>query len=486
MSLRGRTRRLAAAAARAYADSPHAAAAADIARGLDEPLRVAIAGRVKAGKSTLLNGLIGQQLAATDAGECTRIVTWFQNGRAYRVLLYPRSGAAVQLPFSDTGSLADLDLLGHAPSAVERLVVDWPSQQLRGLTLIDTPGLGSVRTEVSGRTRELLAVEGAQSSPADAVIYLMRHVHGEDVSFLETFHDAGGEGRPVNTVGVLSRADEVGHSRTTALDSARRIAARYESDPRVRRLCHSVLPVAGLLASFAGTLRETEYQTLRALSGLDESQRRQLLLSTDRFIRLDTSGAADPATRIELLRRIGLFGARVSVELIRSGGARHSTELAEHLKRLSGIAPLQRLLRTQFAARADVLKARTALLALDRLFHLATPPDALARQSEEVRAGAHEFTEIRLIDALREDPTLLDPKDVPEAERLLGGQGPDAHSRLGLTPDADGARLRSAAFERLARWQREAEDPVATRQTRAAARILIRTCEGMLAAWGAD
>ena len=54
-------------------------------RRLDEPLRVAIAGRVKAGKSTLLNALVGERLAATDAGECTRIVTWYRHGLGYRV-----------------------------------------------------------------------------------------------------------------------------------------------------------------------------------------------------------------------------------------------------------------------------------------------------------------------------------------------------------------------------------------------------------------
>ena len=38
---------------------------------------VAIAGKVKAGKSTLLNALVGEEIAPTDAGECTRVVTWY-------------------------------------------------------------------------------------------------------------------------------------------------------------------------------------------------------------------------------------------------------------------------------------------------------------------------------------------------------------------------------------------------------------------------
>ena len=61
---------------------------------LDEPLRVAIAGKVKAGKSTLLNALVGEELAPTDAGECTRIVTWYRDGITYRVTLEPSDGRA--------------------------------------------------------------------------------------------------------------------------------------------------------------------------------------------------------------------------------------------------------------------------------------------------------------------------------------------------------------------------------------------------------
>ena len=47
----------------------------DVRRRLSEPLRVAIAGRLKSGKSTLVNALIGRRVAPTEVGECTRIVT---------------------------------------------------------------------------------------------------------------------------------------------------------------------------------------------------------------------------------------------------------------------------------------------------------------------------------------------------------------------------------------------------------------------------
>ena len=71
---------------------------------IDGPLRVAIAGKVKAGKSTLLNAMVGEMMAATDAGECTRIVTWYQYASAPRLTMFPKKGAPLRCrPTAATG-----------------------------------------------------------------------------------------------------------------------------------------------------------------------------------------------------------------------------------------------------------------------------------------------------------------------------------------------------------------------------------------------
>src|SRR3954462_1821443 len=57
-----------------------AAGFAEVLRRLGAPLQVAVAGRIKSGKSTLVNALIGRRVAPTDIGECTRLVTRFQYG----------------------------------------------------------------------------------------------------------------------------------------------------------------------------------------------------------------------------------------------------------------------------------------------------------------------------------------------------------------------------------------------------------------------
>jgi hypothetical protein len=468
-----------------YSDSPQATGwlRMHLAR-FDEPLRVAIAGKVKAGKSTLLNALVGEAVAPTDAGECTRVVTWYEDGNAPKVMLYPRAAAPRQIPIHRHDGALQLDLGGTPVEQVDRLVVDWPSQSLRGTTLIDTPGIDSLSTDTSARSHQFLAPEDAPTA-ADAVVYLMRHLHSGDVRFLESFQDQGvARATSVNTIAVLSRADEIGVGRLDALISAKRIASRYRSDDKLRDLCQTVVAVAGLLAQTGRTMKQVEFAALTELSTLPREEMDGLLLSADRFVTAPSTASLSSEARAALLGRFGLFGIRLGVTLIRQG-VTDPAKLSAELVRRSGLDDLREVLAIQFTERRDLLKARSALLALDLVLHREPRPAAqpLAVELERIMSGAHEFAELRLLSALRSGAVKVPDAVRVEAERLLGGDGGAAGARLGL-PDggaADPATARAAAMDALSRWRRRAENPLSSRALADTARVVVRSCEGILA-----
>jgi len=448
------------------------------------PLRVAIAGKIKAGKSTLLNALVGEELAPTDAGECTKIVTWYHRGDQPQVFLHPRSGAAEAAFFSrETGAL-DIDLAGREPSEVDRIEVSWPTSRLTELTLIDTPGIASISTDLSARTLRVLTPEDDRPPVVDAVLYLLRHTHASDVRFLESFHDDDlAHGTPMNAVGVLSRADEIGSCRLDALDVAERVGQRYQAEPRLRRLCPVIVPVAGLLGHAAVSLREPEYRALAALATAPPPDVDLLLLTADRFAARPSTVPVTELERQHLLGRLGLFGVRLGVELIRQDTVRSATELSTELTKRSGMDRLRAVLLRQFTERSKILKAHSALTALESILRAGgcTNPAGLRATAEQITSGAHAFEEVRLLDRIRTNALDVPERYVAELDRLLGGSGHDPSSRLDLPENPSPAEITEAALAALSRWQRLAEHPMSSRNVQLAARGANRTLEGIIA-----
>jgi len=435
---------------------------------LDGPLRVAIAGRVKAGKSTLLNALVGERLAATDAGECTRVVSWYQRGYTYNVHAQLRDGALHELPFRHEDGMLQIELAGLQQERIDHLIIDWPSSYLSRLTLIDTPGLASLDDSASVRTRDFLVVEenADGESDADAVIYLMRHLHRRDADFLQSFLDRSvANASPVNAVAVLARADEVGGGRLDAMDSAAIIAGRYSRDERVRALCASVLPVAGLLAETGATLREDETEALRTLARLDADEVSDLLLSADRFATMNLP-ALSVERRSALLARLGMFGVRLALDHLRRGNPDSVADLARLVSDSSGLPALREILAVHFAARAQSLKGRSALAALRAcardLERLDAPGvERLLREIERVEASTHAFAELRLVHLALSGALGLSDEERREIVRLTTNAAPAV--RAGLAPETPAWEARNVALAGVARWRQRAANPMLDR-----------------------
>lgn len=453
------------------------------------PLRVALAGRAKAGKSTLLNALVGERLAPTDAGECTRVVSWYQRGYTYDVQAHLRDGAVRELPFRRDDGVLRIELADLSQDEIDHIEVDWPSSYLSRLTLIDTPGLASLDDGASLRTRDFLVMEDddGREGDADAVIYLMRHLHRRDADFLQIFLDrAVANASPVNAVAVLSRADEVGSGRLDALTSAAEIAQRYAADPRVQALCVAVLPVAGLLAETGATLREDEAAALRTLAELEPATLGNLLITVDRFVTPEPA-EVPPAQRAELLARLGMFGVRLAIDHIRSGRPATAAELARYLLELSGLDVLREILGGHFAARAQALKGRSALAALrgcarDLAFDNPGAAAELEREIERVEASTHAFAELRLVHQALTGALRLTDDERREVIRLTTNGTPT--TRAGLPPETPAWEVRNTALAGIARWRERAANPLLDRAAAEAFEIAAHSYETIYAELG--
>ena len=465
------------AARAAYAtDKAACAQIDDLERRLREPLRLALAGMVKAGKSTLLNAILGEEIAPTDAGECTRVVTWYRYSATPSVTMRLKTGEERRMPVRRVDDRLVLDL-GETPADdVALLEVGWPLGVLKSMILIDTPGIASLSGDTSARAARFLAPEESPSS-ADAVLYLMRHLHPSDVKFLEAFRDtAAGVWQTICAIGVLSRADEIGSGRIDSLLSARKVARRYEREGELAALALGVLPVAGLVAQGAKTLRESEYTAFCALAAMERLDREKLLVSADRFVAPTDTVAVTPAERSALLARFGMYGVRLATALIR-GGAASSSALAEQMVAQSGLNELQQFVRDQFRTRATTLKVRGILMALENLLR-DRPRDGLDEVRagiERISAGAHALRELSVLATARGEGLPLAEADAAEAQVILGLRGPAAHTRLGMPEESTPHELRERAETLTARWRRLSESPLTDRAAVAVCRTVLRS-----------
>ena len=315
------------------------------------------------------------------------------------------------------------------------------------------------------------------------MVFLTRHLEAGDLAFLAGLQEAtGAEALPATTLTVLSRADEVGSGRLDSLLVAEEAARRAAADPAVRQLSQAVVPVAGLLGLAGRTLRQREFAALRALAGAGDAELEATLLSADRFCRPDAPVPVGPELRVALLERLGLFGIRLALALLRTG-VPDAPALADELVRRSGLAELERLLAARFTRRGDVLPAAAALRLVERLLRSRPGPGAeqLWSDLERIRVASVDLAELDLLARLRtaDPPVPADRRE--EAERLLGAEGTSPAERLGLPAQAPPAELGAAAAEAVRRWRGWAGHPAATRPAVSAAETVARSCEALLA-----
>ncbi|HEU5473056.1 MAG TPA: dynamin family protein [Actinophytocola sp.] len=473
----------------------------EVLRRLSAPLQVAVAGRIKSGKSTLVNALIGRRVAPTDVGECTRLVTRFQYGTVDRVEVVFTDGRKQVLPFDAGGVIpndleVDFDQVSHLEAYLTNAV-------LRDLTVIDTPGLGSLDAASVRRTEQLLGAarhrkEDAEDSAdtddgptgdddldqtsrsavagAEAVLYVVTQgVRADDQQALAAFTaaTASREAGPVNAIAVLNKADTIAPESVAGSDGDVWKAATMLAEKQAQSLkprVADVIPVIGLLAESAesGGFTSADADALRQLSQLDDATWETMVLSADIFTTWECEVPA--GTRVRLLEKLDLYGIRTAVDALRAQPDLTAGALRRRLLDASGLALVRGRLDAVFRARADGIKAAAALASVTALAHASGDPGERQRVHDaiEVLLAKPEAHQLRLLEALTlvTSGAVAMPEDLAE-EVLRVGSHADVGEQLGMRGRPQ-RELAAFALERAGWWRSFASFGATPAQSRVA------------------
>ncbi|MEV6490024.1 dynamin family protein [Actinoplanes sp. NPDC051633] len=433
---------------------------------LHEPLRVAIAGRLKAGKSTLVNALIGRRVAPTAVGECTRVVTRFRYGPADRVDVVCRDGSRQSLPLDADGMIPQR--LGVPAARVAYVDVTLTSEKLQTLTVVDTPGLASTDTQVSLRAEEAVgtttntapfdadidADSAGEVAAAEAVVYVFTQaVRADDVRALEAFRAASARlaSTPINALGVFGKIDTLVGGAEDPWPVAEPLAAQQAA--LLARTVSEVIPVAGLLAETgeAGRLTSADCDALRALSRADNLG--VLLASVDLFRTRAAPVSAEQRER--LLGLLDLYGIGYAIVQLAADEHLGTGELVRRLVAASGFPRLRHTLDDVMTWRSDAIKAGWALARLEKLAgHTGDPRDREAiRDAVEQLLREPGYHRLRLLEAAQRVATGTVAMPVEwEQELTRLATSEDARWILRL-PEAGVDELADAALAAANRWR---------------------------------
>jgi GTP-binding protein EngB required for normal cell division len=130
--------------------------------GRDQAIDVAILGQFKAGKSSFINSLIGQDILPVGIIPVTTVITRLQYGKWPKGLVTQFDGSVVTIDSDEVGQFVSEEKNPANVKNVEVVDIELPAlERYQGLRLVDTPGLGSVFKHNTDTSEEWLPEVGA-------------------------------------------------------------------------------------------------------------------------------------------------------------------------------------------------------------------------------------------------------------------------------------------------------------------------------------
>lgn len=364
-----------------------------LSESFSKPFTLAVFGRMKTGKSSLINALVGKPLAITGVEEATATLNWISYGTAAQaetVLVHWKDGRPVEpIAFERmvdwSGKAADV-LERVSQTAYLQLFAD--AERLKEVQIVDTPGTGSVADEHEEVAQQFMSPRAGLDSEeegkrADALLYVFPPVARErDEDSLVEFRKTRLPGSdPYNSIGVLHKWDGL-ESDDIAAEAARKAERLRVSLSDV--VC-DVIPVSAPLAIVARHAPDSFLESLLDFSAAPSSYdilRKALRRDSrwDEDAGRKTARHLYPLPWVSFVRLVNLFMDRSSSSV---------TEARAAALEASGIERLEAELDRRFFRRAAIIKQR--LTRVKATGPVQSGLMLLSRRVKEIETDHHHF-----------------------------------------------------------------------------------------------
>ncbi|MCS7305839.1 MAG: dynamin family protein, partial [Thermoguttaceae bacterium] len=332
---------------------------------LEQRFTVAIVGQMRVGKSTLLNALLGRDLAPTGITETTATINWFRYGQGEqceRFRVHWADGCTEDLPLDQASRW-----IGQEANAAKTKYLEFfaDAEFLKTATVVDTPGTRSVLETHQQATEGFLAEKLEKETlryggRADAVLYVINPVGREsDRDLLQWF---GQQTRlpgafAYNSIAVVQKWEHLQPEPWQQVQQkCRRLQGQLAGKVAV------VIPTSGLIARHVAQKPPGVWQQICDLASRTDAQLLEtLLLSEQDFVDPWPAAPLDQSSRRAILSAVSWKILPICVRLAQHHRISDGVKLHELLKEVSGLPELRRQLERQFFSRARLIKTSTVL-----------------------------------------------------------------------------------------------------------------------------
>lgn len=449
---------------------------------LSAPLRVAVAGIMKAGKSTFMNALIGDNVVYTGNLETTYTVCWFKYAKEPFVTICFRDGETLWVEYNELAkwSVREYEKENPRINDVKYLIIHYPSEVLKHLEFIDTPGLNSVYGTDAQNTLDFLEIKSSEdtiqeTSMADAIIYAFsRSAGGFDEELLKAFHQGGtSQSSPINSVGILTKTDATGiwdiTGDMTPVQAASSVADTIMGNVNMQRLVYATFPVCAKAVEGYSSLKEEDWDVMKRLAAVSQNELADLLFDAETFAVSDDDyfmEFGDTATRSHLVNALGQYGI---IEICRQlSKGTDANDIKQVLSQSCGITEVRNMLLSHFGNRTFLIKSRFIFNKLQTLSkelrrtqkdnqQLVDVCEELDNKIDELMTGIQTLNELRILQYFYNGQLkFVDEDEKEDFLQVTGEYGREPEQRLGVKSSVSMSELMRIAREKTEKWHEKA------------------------------